>query len=181
MAARSDYLAGDLRVHHYFSLPAGESRRHQHDAFARRPGAHLRQQVCVPPGADPARRHCCVPLSSRSFEEFYQTGDWAGGRQHPHRVGRSIRQRAGARGRLRSRRLTPTSVRMPRSWFLHTATSCWATIAPCRTTAATLGRSTSALSTAKPCSGIGRWTKWEECGEESVSFQLSAIFAVKSF
>ena len=34
---------------------------------------------------------------------------------------------------------TPTSVPIPRWWCLRTATSCWAIIAPCRTTAAILG------------------------------------------
>src|ERR1700693_5762419 len=60
---------------------------------------------------------------------------------------------------------TPTSALIRRWWFLRTATSCWAIIAPCPTTAAILALWISAISTAKPYSGTGRWTKWEECGE----------------
>src|SRR3984893_12580987 len=77
---------------------------------------------------------------------------------------------------------TPTSVPIPRSWCRSTATSCWATIAPCRTTAATLGRLELAISMVRPCSDTGPWIKWEEYGRLFVAFFADsfAIFPVKS-
>ena len=116
MAARPDDLAGHLRVHHYFSLPAGEGGRHQYDALPRRPGAHLRQQVCIPAGAHPARRHCGVPLSARSLEEFYQAGDRAGRRPDPHRVAAKCSSTAKRSKKTMFPPPMPTSARIPRSW-----------------------------------------------------------------
>jgi len=45
-----------------------------------------------------------------------------------------------------------------------TPISCWAIIAACRMTAATLARSSRSSSTARRFLGIGRWTRWVACG-----------------
>ena len=62
------------------------------------------------------------------------------GDRHPHRCRPGVRERRGHSKKTTFRPLTPTSVPIRRSSCQRTATSCWAIIAACRTTAATLGR-----------------------------------------
>ncbi len=53
------------------------------------------------------------------------------------------------------------------------ATSCWAITAACRTTAAILARWARVTSTARRCSGIGRWIRWGECDRTMLEFSHS--------
>ena len=116
MAARHPDLAGGLGVLHHLPVPAGQGRRHQHDADAGRPGARLHQQVRLSPGADPTRRCRGVSLSPRYLQELHQARDRRGRRPGPHRRWPGLRQRPSDRRRLRSARSTKMFARTRRLW-----------------------------------------------------------------